>query len=242
MLSYCLVSTLFTPRVRILRRGRMYVLGRDRRCDFPLPSEVVSRRHAELHWHADGGFLVVDLGSRNGTKVNGELVPERQKLKNGDSIWIGPFNLRYREYEGDISGLLLEATPEGDTTVGLSRDVFGKAAEGGFVFGGSYAGAELLEICQLIGFNEKNGLLNVSTGGARGTLAFRRGNVIRARFRDLAGEDAATALLVTPAGTFEFLVGDPGEAEMRVGTEALIMEAARRRDEGLDTARFELDG
>ena len=67
--------------------ARRMVLGRSRECDIRIPDANVSRRHAEVrqegatHW-------VVDLGSTNGTEVNGRRV-ERAKLSDGDRITIG---------------------------------------------------------------------------------------------------------------------------------------------------------
>jgi hypothetical protein len=67
--------------------ARRMVLGRSRECDIRIPDANVSRRHAEVrqegttHW-------VVDLGSTNGTEVNGRRV-ERTKLSDGDRITIG---------------------------------------------------------------------------------------------------------------------------------------------------------
>ena len=144
MISYCLVSTLFTPRVRILRRSRRYVLGRDATNQFPLPSKHVSRRHAEIRWdHTRGnGFTIHDLGSKNGTKVNGETFADR-RLEDGDRIVIGPFQLTYREYAGDISGLLASAD-EWENTASLAHDA---GVSDGVVFGGAFSGHELLEIC-----------------------------------------------------------------------------------------------
>lgn len=237
MLSYCLVSSLFTPRVRILRKGRTYVLGRDRRVDFPLPSEIVSRQHAEIAWREPVGFEIRDLESKNGTKINGEPVDEHV-LVDGDSIWLGPFTLTYREYHGDIAGLLAEAD-SGDATVSMSKHLLQPGGRG-FVLGGRFSAGELLEICQLIGLNEKDGNLTVEPdGGTGGFLAFRHGHVVRARLGEQRGEAAALALLALRAGSFEFTGGDPGPEECSIPSDMLIMEAARRADEGAETRTFE---
>jgi pSer/pThr/pTyr-binding forkhead associated (FHA) protein len=53
----------------------------------------VSRRHAEVRPFGTG-FLVVDLGSTNGTKVNGTTVSEHQ-LKDGDAITVGATRIRF---------------------------------------------------------------------------------------------------------------------------------------------------
>src|SRR5688572_1090549 len=112
MLSYCLVCAVIKPRVKILRRGRTYVAGRDPKADFPLPSDVISRRHAEIVWGNDGAVAVRDLGSKNGTRVNEIPVIGTRSLRDGDRISIGPFTLQFREYQGDISQLLAEEPAE----------------------------------------------------------------------------------------------------------------------------------
>ncbi|MHB1537345.1 MAG: FHA domain-containing protein [Solirubrobacteraceae bacterium] len=63
------------------------VLGRHPRCDFQLASPSASRRHAALRFR-DGSWTLQDLGSRNGTRVNGELV-QRCELRPGDVLELG---------------------------------------------------------------------------------------------------------------------------------------------------------
>lgn len=68
-------------------------LGRYPDNDVVLPEDEVSRHHAEVR-RVDGAFHVVDLGSLNGTKVNGSGVTDRQ-LADGDVIQIGVHSLRF---------------------------------------------------------------------------------------------------------------------------------------------------
>lgn len=75
-------------------KGRRYelpdapaLLGRESR-QLPLSDQTVSRRHCELH-PADGTWVLHDLGSANGTYVNGQRVTNRYDLKLGDQIRIG---------------------------------------------------------------------------------------------------------------------------------------------------------
>ncbi len=228
MISYCLVSPLFTPRVRILRKGRSYVLGRDPGCDFPLPSEIVSRRHAELEWSPNGGFAIRDLGSKNGTRVNDERVDWRP-LKDGDRVQVGPFSLHYREYQGDISDLLESARTDGDQTMSLSRTAL--EPERGPGFGGRFSGHELLEVGQLIALNEKDGTLRVFGDSISGEIRFSRGDIVDARAGDLPIREAALRLFSLPSGRFEFAAGGVAPAPPKVRTANLLMEAARVRDE-----------
>ena len=69
------------------------VIGRMPECDVPLSDPNVSRRHAEVRRQGTG-FVVVDLGSTNGTRVNGAQVKERL-LNNGDEITVGASKLRF---------------------------------------------------------------------------------------------------------------------------------------------------
>jgi diguanylate cyclase (GGDEF)-like protein len=69
------------------------VIGRDPGCTVALPAEDVSRRHARIAPDGDG-HAIVDLGSTNGTLVNGVAV-ERRRLAPGDRIRVGAFVAAY---------------------------------------------------------------------------------------------------------------------------------------------------
>ncbi|HEU4449091.1 MAG TPA: DUF3662 and FHA domain-containing protein [Gaiellaceae bacterium] len=73
--------------------GRTVVLGRSRDCDITVDDANVSRQHAEVR-HEDGAYWIVDLGSTNGTTVNGKRV-DRAKLEPEDDIVLGTTRLRY---------------------------------------------------------------------------------------------------------------------------------------------------
>jgi hypothetical protein len=85
------------PRVPVLalpsEQGREVVLGRSRDCDCVLDEPSVSRRHAGLRG-ADGRWLLRDLGSRNGTTVNGLRVLGEVEVAPGDRVSFG--DARYR--------------------------------------------------------------------------------------------------------------------------------------------------
>ncbi|HEX4360579.1 MAG TPA: FHA domain-containing protein [Pseudonocardia sp.] len=78
----------------VLAPGKVFVLGRDSRCDIVLPNVTVSRRHAEIRPHSEG-FEVADIGSLNGTYRNGRPV-DTAVLSHGDELAIGVFRLVYR--------------------------------------------------------------------------------------------------------------------------------------------------
>jgi hypothetical protein len=68
-------------------------IGRSPDCDIFLDDVTVSRRHAEVA-RSDEGVTVKDLGSLNGSYVNGERVDERT-LSTGDEVQIGRFKLLF---------------------------------------------------------------------------------------------------------------------------------------------------
>jgi hypothetical protein len=63
-------------------------LGRGPENQIQVPSEFVSHTHIEFH-RVDGGIELEDLGSKNGTRVNGVNVEGKIKLRDGDRILIG---------------------------------------------------------------------------------------------------------------------------------------------------------
>ncbi|MEX0716345.1 MAG: SpoIIE family protein phosphatase [Planctomycetaceae bacterium] len=70
------------------------VIGRHPECAVQIPSNMVSRKHARVVRDGDG-YFVEDLGSGNGTFVNGNRIAERTPLKHEDRIKLGPVLLRF---------------------------------------------------------------------------------------------------------------------------------------------------
>jgi len=65
-----------------------FTIGRDLRCDFTVPDLSVSRWHARLHKEEDG-WRISDLGSTNGTRLNGWRVTTSVPVAPGDSVSLG---------------------------------------------------------------------------------------------------------------------------------------------------------
>jgi hypothetical protein len=84
----------------VLEDGRRVELGEDPvcvgrldECDIQVSDKNVSRRHAEVR-REGAGFVVVDLDSTNGTRVNGGRVKTRE-LADGDEISVGATKIRF---------------------------------------------------------------------------------------------------------------------------------------------------
>lgn len=69
---------------RIFPVGQTIVAGRQSECEIHIPSDGISRRHAEMKLTADG-VMVEDLGSANGTYINDRRI-NRELLKPGDEL------------------------------------------------------------------------------------------------------------------------------------------------------------
>ena len=68
------------------------MLGRSPACQLTFSDDTVSRRHAELRLH-DGRWILRDLGSSNGTWVNGRQVMEAE-VTAGDEVYLGGCRFR----------------------------------------------------------------------------------------------------------------------------------------------------
>jgi general secretion pathway protein A len=75
-----------------LRRGNV-LIGRSKLCDVRVESKIVSRHHAIIHYTAESAILI-DLGSTNGTKVDGYPVREH-RLSAGETITVGDCQIEY---------------------------------------------------------------------------------------------------------------------------------------------------
>ncbi len=72
------------------------VIGRSHECDVVLSDENVSRRHAEVR-PSGGAWILCDLGSTNGVKLNGRRVDDAKPLRPGDRIELGVSSLTFEE-------------------------------------------------------------------------------------------------------------------------------------------------
>lgn len=70
-------------------------LGRLPECELAVADPNVSRRHADVKRAADGSWVVEDLGSTNGTKVNGLRISGPRRLEDGDQITVGSTSVRF---------------------------------------------------------------------------------------------------------------------------------------------------
>ena len=90
-------------------------VGRQDDCQLRIASSQVSRRHCQLFEHK-GFLLVKDLGSSNGTFVNGKRIAEQRVLEVGDELGIGPVKFRV-EKNAATPAAPAPARAAGDTAI-----------------------------------------------------------------------------------------------------------------------------
>ena len=82
-----LVKNGFYEGLEVMLERVSTVIGRGRSADLVIVEPTISREHAEIGFDGQG-FFVRDLGSTNGTQINGQRT-DRQTLKDGDEIHMG---------------------------------------------------------------------------------------------------------------------------------------------------------
>lgn len=95
-----------------------FVIGRAASCQLSLDDPLVSRHHAQLTVENEQ-VTVEDLGSRNGVKVNGELISARYLVKDKDQILIGGQELKYMARKENMGDTLIQPPTQRVPTFGL---------------------------------------------------------------------------------------------------------------------------
>ena len=92
-MKLCIKVVKGKPQGQILQfpKGE-FMFGRGPECDVRPNSDLISRQHCLLQI-TDDGASIRDVGSRNGTLVNGQLVIGARKLMEGDTVQLGPLVL-----------------------------------------------------------------------------------------------------------------------------------------------------
>src|SRR5215813_7716908 len=82
------------PAQKFLLDRPVTTIGRSSMNDLPISDKMLSRQHARIVRDGNGGLTIEDLGSRNGTFLNGERLVTTQPLKSGDRITVGGVTLK----------------------------------------------------------------------------------------------------------------------------------------------------
>lgn len=214
-----------------LREEREIVIGRSSDLDVVLVEDMVSRKHAKITTH-DDQVHIQDLGSTNGTFVNGEKI-KRVRVKEGDRILIGTSIIKLVVLDKDSSSVHLS---DAEARSRLDQAAQKRQASPTKSMSGSIEEIPLPDLLQLLSTGKKNGVLTLHHERRVGRIYLRKGQIYYATIDDsfdLAPRKAFFRVLCWTKGTFEL---DPPEErdvleEMDESTEALLMEGMRQLDE-----------
>lgn len=209
-----------------LPHGREIVVGRSSELDMVLVEDMVSRRHAKITL-TDDQIVIQDLGSTNGTFVNGEKI-KRARLHEGDRVLIGTSIIKLVASE-------VGATPDPSRS-NLEDVAAGRRSSQVRTVSGSIAEIPLPDLMQLFSASKKSGVLVVRTEREVGKIFFDGGQVVYASIDDdvvVAPLKSLFRILTWPEGTFDM---EPPEVRefaqpLAASTEGLLMEGMRQLDE-----------
>ena len=213
-----------------LKTDKQIVIGRSSELDMVLVEDMVSRKHAKIQV-ANGAITIEDLGSTNGTFVNGEKV-KQARLKEGDRILIGTSILKLIHQGADSANVdesmakqkLEEAAAAQAARSTKTSSMTGKIEE-----------IPLPDLLQLFHTSKKNGVLVVN-GAQEGRVYLRQGRVYYAVIdsnHDLGPQKSFNRIVTWEEGDFELRPAESQEfmVELDSSTEALLMDALRQLDE-----------
>jgi pSer/pThr/pTyr-binding forkhead associated (FHA) protein len=218
---------LFAPPNPPLRLDpeREVVIGRSRSCELTLQADQASRRHALVRFE-DDHFRVRDLGSTNGTFVNGESLDAERVLRPGDRIEIGGTLVTFCLVDEAMEDAMHDMG-EGETIL-MTRPLSGarEALRGNFEEIPSFAVLQILEM------GSQTGLLSVEGGEGAGSMWLENGRLIHAETEKTEGFEAATEIVQSASGRFLFEPGgEPLSRTLNASVTEVILEATRLLDE-----------
>ena len=210
--------------------ARALVIGRSSDLDMVLIEDMVSRKHARISLQ-DGAITIADLGSTNGTFVNGEKV-KKAELKEGDRVLIGTSILKLVTVQRGAQPLDARAAQQQ-----LERSAAAQERKGRSAVQGRLEEVPLVDLLQLLSTSKKTGTIVIQ--GYRGGRVHLQGGRVVAAVIDadptLPPKKALYRMVGWTQGGFEF-VPQEGELpklpnEIKESTEALVMEAMQQQDE-----------
>jgi hypothetical protein len=208
---------------------REIVVGRSSDLDMVLVEDMVSRKHAKISAAGDQ-IVIQDLGSTNGTFVNGEKI-KKARLKEGDRILIGTSIIKLIAVDGSNS-VTEEAARQRLEATGQRRSVSGANKP----MSGSIDEIPLPDLLQLLSTSRKSGVLSVRGEGGHGRIYLRKGQIYFCTIDDsydLSPRKSMFRMLTWVSGTFELEPPDEKSVleEIQESTEGLLMEGMRQLDE-----------
>ena len=212
-----------------LEEKREIIVGRSSDLNMVLVEEMVSRRHARIQL-VNGSVNIDDLGSTNGTFVNGERVTHAE-LQEGDRVLIGSNILKVVATDSTGPVAPMDGTQHRTVTRTAGSDAR---------MSGNLEEIPLPDLLQLFGTSRKTGTLVVTSEGKVGRIHLRGGLVhfVEAETEDgqhlqIDGLKAVYRMISWEKGIFELTPEDPRKFEppLDLNVQEVLMEGFRQKDE-----------
>jgi hypothetical protein len=213
-----------------LRMNREIIIGRSSDLDMVLVEDMVSRRHAKIS-STDGDVYIQDMGSTNGTFVNGEKIAGRAQLHEGDRILVGTSIIKVVAVEGSVA-----QQSEAEARRRLEAGAQQRQQTQGRPMSGVIEEIPLPDLLQLLSTSRKSGVLTINNGVSIGKIYLRKGAIYFATINDdyaISPQKAIYRMLTWLSGTFELEPSVELQVmeEIQESTEGLLMEGVRQLDE-----------
>jgi pSer/pThr/pTyr-binding forkhead associated (FHA) protein len=204
------------------------VIGRGGELDIVLVEDMVSRKHAKITTQ-QGKIVIQDLGSTNGTFVNGEKI-KRARLKEGDRVLIGTSILKLMAADSST----VSATKE---ELNAELDAIGRRqAHKADVTSGIIEDLPLPDMLTLLSTGKKTGVLEVKNDEHNGRIYFKGGRIFYAILDDndeLGPLKSLFRMIALQTGTYA--LGAPSTEEFMLEleepTDQLVADAVRQGNE-----------
>jgi len=204
------------------------IVGRSSEAEMPIMEEMVSRRHAKFVMESNC-LSLLDLGSTNGTYVNGERI-SKTELHRDDRILMGSSIIRVI----DANEISLRGEQLALSEVRKMLEQIGKTRESDTAMAGELEEVPLPDLLQLFASNRKSGVLIVK-GKNQGKIILKEGQVITVQVAHhaLTPRKAFIRMVQWESGHFELKIlnDSPITGMFDESTEALLIEALRQIDE-----------
>jgi hypothetical protein len=207
------------------------LIGRASDLDLVLVEDMVSRKHAKLI-SSSNNLSIMDLGSTNGTFVNGEKI-RRADLRKNDRVLIGTSILKVI----DASELAVERAAAVDkTSIREMMEEIANRAPQTTTMSGDLEEVPLPDLLQLFATNKKSGVLTIS-GAHRGKVYIKNGQLQTAVIGGevgMAPMKAICRMINWAKGGFRLEPYDENitlKETFTGSTESLLIEALRQADE-----------
>lgn len=221
--------------------GQEVIIGRSSELDMVLVEDMVSRRHSRISFE-QADLFIEDLGSTNGTFVNGEKI-SKKKLKVGDRILVGTSIIKLVAGSEASGGSASQSEPirrdAGGAPFHASTTQTFNTRSSTQTMTGSISGlieeVPLPDLLQLFSTSKKSGVLLLRSE-REGRVYLREGRVYFAVIDnnfETPPDKTFYRMMAWEKGTFTLdqPTNERFENELDISTEALMMEGMRQLDE-----------